>query len=211
MTTTRRKTQFSLSTICLLMVIAASVMSNVVMVRKLQEARTEIESVRREFGYIRIGEETGLIHISRIEKSEGRGKNYRMYIPPGHRFLLHIADTEITDDGCPENPKPTKTLSMNPWRDGAEVVLAWGVARDDDGTPRFWATTDSEQLFNYRLENWKDSRLPNSGMDLRTGPQKSFRPDEKTLFMWFANTTTKRGIMFWMESIPEGRDYKWTP
>ena len=97
-----------------------------------------------------------LIHVSRIE---GDGKSnlqhsYRLHIPPGHRFLLQVAETDITDYGEYETPQPAKTLSMNSWRNGADVILNLTV-QYDDGVPHLKIATESEQLFDYVISAWK--------------------------------------------------------
>jgi hypothetical protein len=197
-----RRFSFSLLTLFLLTVIVALSVSHFVMMRQLRDARLEIESVRREFGYLQI-HDPQRIYIAQIEGGESIGYRYRMHIPPGHRYLLHIADTEIPDTGYPDHPRPTRTISMNSWRNGADVILNCGIFIDDDGTPRLKVTTDSEELFDYRLENWNKMPGPNEGSHLQTDPQKSFLPDETIQFMWWGNSFAKRGIMLWMEPLKE--------
>ena len=86
-----------------------------------------MESVRQRFGYIH-PKDPSRIYVARIADDAGGSNRYRLHIPPGHRFLLHIADTEIPDRGYLEDPKPTKTMSMNSSREeGADVVLKWAI------------------------------------------------------------------------------------
>jgi len=191
--------RFTIRDVLWLMVVVALVVSQIVMMRKLSEAHAEVETVRKQFGFIR-PEDPNRIYIARIGGDIGTPDQYRMHIPPGHRFLLHIADTEIPDTGYPENPKPTKTLSMNPWREGADVVLKWAIY-DSGPAPRLEVSTDSEPLFNYEMPDWVPSPGPSEGNHLQTKPQQSFSPEDRIRFMWWRNPTTKRGVMLWMEPL----------
>lgn len=173
-----------------------------------EEARAELELVRKEFGHIQV-DDPNRIQISRIEGREAKGGvHYRMRIPPGHRYFLHLADVSgdaYSDLGQPKNLKPTETLSMNSWRDGADLILSWRTEMEDDGKRRIEVFTDSEPLFSYRIENWKETSFPNSGYHLTTDEQKSFAPDETIFFMSWGNDETKRGIALWMEPLTQER------
>jgi hypothetical protein len=200
-----RRCQFSLMTLMLSVTIVALLMSNFVIMRELNQARTEIEKVRKQFGFLRI-DDTNLIHVSRIEgdHSSNWSNSYRLYIPPGHHFLLHIAETDITDVGEFEAPKPAVTLSMNSWKKGADVILNWGVQYDGE-IPHLKVATQSEQLFDYKINSWKLKSGMLDGAHLNTSTQKTFRPDEEIRFMWSRDVATKRGVVFWME--PLSRQY----
>jgi hypothetical protein len=115
--------------------------------------------------------------------------------------MLHITDTNFSPRGEPENRKPTKTMSMNSWLDGDDVILNFFIQRDDDGTPRLKVYTNTENLFDYRLEGWDQPQpdSPNSGSELTIDGQRSFSPDETIQFKKFWNEETKRGVMLWME------------
>jgi hypothetical protein len=211
------KFTFSLLTLFLLIVIAGLSASHVAMMRRMREVRAEAESVRqqalrqmeqaqaevdlvrREFGYLQI-DDPQRIHIARIESSDGSSNRYRMHIPPGHRFLLHLADTEFSAWGPREDPKPTRTMVMG-WGDGADVILSWSIRNEKDGTRRVKVFTDSEPLFDYRTADWSSPPFPNSGMHLETDPRKTFSPDEKIQFMANWNDKSGRGVMLWMEPL----------
>src|SRR5262245_53621535 len=138
---------FTICDVLWLTVLVALGVSQIVMLRKLRDARSEIESVRKQFGYLRI-DDPNRIYVARIGPAIGVADRHRLHIPPGHRFLLHPADTQIPDTG-PANPQPTRTLSMNFWREGADVVLQWAIY-DANTPPRFEVSTDAEPLFNYQ-------------------------------------------------------------
>jgi hypothetical protein len=194
-----RRASFSLLTLFLWITIAALLMSHVSMRRELAAARSELDDARRQFGYLRI-DDPNLIFVARIQGNELGANTYRLHIPSGHRFLLHLADTEIPDGGPPNDPKPTQTISMNSWGNGADVVLHWQILIDK-GTPTFQASTESEQLFDYVLANWKNGPGSDEGAQLQAVPQASFRVDQNIRFMWLRNPNTKRGIVFWMAPL----------
>jgi len=205
-----KRNQFSLSTLFSLVTIAALLISNFVTMRWLNrarletdQARAEVQETRRQFGFLRVGDPQ-LIHVSRIE-GDGTGGNwgnsYRLHIPPGHQFFLNVAETDITDFGEFETPKPARTLAMNSWREGADLILHWDVVYDDDGTPHLKVATESEELFDFAIGAWKQGAGLHDAAHLITDPQKTFRPDEEIRFMWSRDFATKRGVVFWMEPL----------
>jgi hypothetical protein len=118
-----KRFSFSLLTIFLLTAIAALSVSHFVMLREVrktraqmeavrEEARAELELVRKEFGHIQV-DDPNRIQISRIEGREAKGGvHYRMRIPPGHRYFLHLADVSgdaYSDLGQPKNLKPIRS------------------------------------------------------------------------------------------------------
>ena len=97
----------------------------------------------------------------------------------------------------PDDLKPTKTMSMNSWRDGADVILKWGVWNDDG--KRFVVETQSDELFNYEIKDWNSGNHPDEGFDLVTEPQAEFATDEKVILSYFGNDKLERGIILWLE------------
>ena len=196
-----KRATFSLVTLLLLTAIVALLVSHVSMMRQLAAARSEVDSVRRQFGYVRI-DDPNLIYVSRIEAPEAGLNSYRLHIPPGHRFMLHMSETEISDTGPPPSPKPTQSMSMNSWQNGADVVMKWDVLMDK-GAPTFIAATGTEPLFRYKFADWKSGSGPSEGSHLDTDRNGSFRPDQEVRFMWWRDPATKRGVVFWMEPLKE--------
>lgn len=203
--------QFSVRTLILLVTIAALLLSNFAMWRRVrqarseaEEARAEVEETRKCFGYLDIGDPQ-LIHMVRIggegiRRTGNWGNSYRLYIPPGHRFLLNIAETEIPDFGDFPTPAPAKMLSMNTWSDGADVILHWDVKYDEQGTPHLKVATVSEELFDYPIKGWKKGAGLRDGAQL-PDTQMTFRPDEEIKFAWFRDVSSKKGVIFWMEPV----------
>ena len=203
--TIKSKSRFSLFTLLLFMVIVGLSISHWVMMQKVREAQeelnaalSEVSTVRKHFGYLDI-DDPKLIYIGPIES---RRSSYRLHIPPGHRFLMHVTEMAFPTEGWPENPEPSATLVMGSWNEGADVVFQWRTISEGNNR-RFIVKTDSEELFDYTLNNWEEGPLPNSATYI-VGPgesQKSFQPDETIRFMLFKNDSTRRGVLLWMEPL----------
>jgi hypothetical protein len=151
-------------------------------------------------------EDSRLIHIVRIggegtRRSGNWNNSYRLYIPPGHRFLLNVAETEISDLGGFPTPKPARMLSMNRWASGADVILNWDVQCDQQGTPHLKVATQSEELLDYPIQGWKQGTGMHDAAQLPATSQMTFRPDEEIRFMWSRDVATRRGVVFWMEPL----------
>jgi hypothetical protein len=208
--TAPRRFSFSLLTIFVVTVIAALSISQVVLMRRMEQARqdvanaqAEVAEVRTQFGYI-LMTDPHLVHIARIESGEDPAIRYRMIIPRGCHYMLHITDMlDFPASGFPVDPQPTETMSMNSWRDGADVILHWNMPSDPDGTPRLVVATDSDELFSYRIEEWKKTGFPNTGWKLETNEKQTFKPDETIRFMTHSNDETRRGVMLWMEPVEQ--------
>jgi hypothetical protein len=203
---------FSLLTLFLVMVIAALCASHVSMMRRMAEAdakvaaaQAEIADVRKQFGYIKVTD-PNLIYISKIESGESSAMRYRMIMPRGCFYMLHITDMQDFPPGGPKNPQPTKTITMNYSREGGDFILEWDLPRDPDRTPRLVVKTDSSELFSCRIEGWKTVAYPNSGWHLTTEEKWTFSPDETIRYFFRTNDRTKRGYMLWME--PASNWYK---
>jgi hypothetical protein len=186
-------------TLLLLVVIVAQIVSQAVMMRQLADARAEIDEVRRKYGYIRV-ENDQQVFVARIVENENNVDAYRIHIPSGHHYLLHLTDAVFPTEGYLVDPQPTTTLSMNSWKEGADVVLSYAIYQEN-GTRRVRVWTETEELFDYRLENWVETAGPTEGSHLQTHPQEAFSPDETIRFMWCRNPETQRGVMLWMEPV----------
>ena len=159
------------------------------------QALAEIAELRTKYGYIDVQDDSKT-YLARIDNSEG-DDTYRLIVPAGSRYLIHISDTAMQDSTIPDELPRTKTYSMNGWRDGADVILKWGVWGGEE--KRFVLSTHTDQLFDYKLKDWDDSQGPNEGFDIQTDPQKEFDIDEKIILSYFGNEQLQRGIVLWIE------------
>jgi len=204
-----RRSSFSLLTLFLVIAIAALGVSHYVMMREVREARREVEAarqelevVRKQFGYLRI-DDPKKIYITKIEGTKAVGGNhYRLYIPPGHRYLLHVGETEYARTGPVGTPKPLATLSMNSWREGADVVLHWTNTTEGEKR-RLKVWTDTEELFDVEFPNYdKSPKFPSSVSYLPQDAHLGIPPEETIQFFSHGNEETKSGIVMWMEPLP---------
>lgn len=130
------KKSYSLSTLLLLMIIVALSLALVVTRWKFAEVYAELEVNRQRFGHIRVEDETKT-YVSRItQPNDSIGTSYRIRVPEGSRYLLHLTDMISERNGFPENPEPTKSISLNGWRDGADAILSYHLYWENDA-PRF--------------------------------------------------------------------------
>jgi len=200
---------FSLASLILLIVIAALVSSQLVMMRQLADARAEVENVRKKYGYIRVEDEK-LTYVSRITIHEEDDANYRLIVPAGSRYMLHLTDATFENDGFPSHPIPTQTISLNGWTDGADVVLSYSISYPAFvlnsknkapyiKAPRVVVHTEADKYFDYVPPDWKYTGGKSKTADLQTGPQKTYATDETIEFMWWKDSSTSRGFVLWLE------------
>ena len=194
---------FSLLTMLLVVTLAAAVVGLLAMhfkVIRAEKARdsavAERDELRSKFGYIDVDDES-MTYFARVN-SYGSKDTYRAIFPAGSRYMLHISDTPMKNWEIPEELPRTKTLSMNSWREGADVVLQWSVQGVD--SKRFVVSTLGEELMDYQIENWnKPAGYPNASFDLDANPQVSFATNERVILSWFGNDKLARGIVLWLE------------
>jgi len=105
--------------------------------------------VRRKYGYIKIDNEK-MTYVSRIAENEETKDAYRIIVPAGSRYMLHLTDAVFEDDFPPQNPVPTRTISLNGWREGADVVLSYSCFWEKDAH-RIVVHTEADQFLTTLL------------------------------------------------------------
>ncbi len=198
------KKSYSLLTLLLLMLIPALVVSQIVMMRQLADAEAEVEEARRLYGYIRVRDAEKTI-VQRLEDSPDRRNAYRIHIPTGRHYIFHISDVPFVGGLPPADLPASATLSMNSWRDGADVILSYYI-RVEGEQRRMVVHTESEELFSYVIEGWTNGPMPNSGWNLEQGIQKEFPRDDAIQLMWHLNEATQRGVVLWMEPVDQWQE-----
>jgi hypothetical protein len=201
---TPSKRTFSLLTLLLLTVIVAMAVSQVTMMRQMAEAEAEVNQARRLYGYIRISDAEKTI-VQRLEDSPERRSAYRVHIPPGRHYILHISDVPFVGGLPPADLPASATLSMNNWRHGANVILSYSILAEGE-QHRMVVHTESEELFNYVIDGWTNGPMPNSGWNLESGVQKEFARDDTIQLMWHLNEATQRGVVLWMEPVKQWQE-----
>ena len=188
---------YSLLSLMLLIVIVGLSVSQFMMMRQLADAQAEVDQVRSKYGYIRVENETKT-YISRIASNEQDVDAYRICVPAGSRYMLHLTDTSFEADGYPDDPIPTKTISLNHWREGADAVISYSVHWDND-IPRVVVHTETEKMFDYVPAEWDSGNFPVNGAHLETDPQTEFSIDDTIELMWCRDPNSNRGFMLWLE------------
>ena len=188
-----------LFTTTIAMAVSVYVMSQRVRNAELRTVAAEAKYLElcAKFGYMEPTTEftTRFLHI----QDDSGQTAYRASFPKGSRYMLHISDVPMEHSKIPDDLKPTKTMSMNSWRDGADVVLKWNVWVED-GKRTFDVRTQTEQLFEYEISDWKrPGNYPNEGFDLEAGSVTEFDPSEKVVLSYFGNEKLKRGVILWLE------------
>jgi hypothetical protein len=200
------KKSFSLLTLLLMTVIVAMAVSQFSMMRKMAEAEAEVNEARRLYGYIRIRDAEKTI-VQRLEDTPERRSAFRVHIPPGRHYILHISDVPFTGGLPPADLPVSSTMSMNSWRNGANVILSYSIYAEGE-QHRMVVHTESEELFNYVIEGWTNGPMPNSGWTQESGVQKEFARDDTIQLMWHLNEATQRGVVLWMEPVDQWQKRK---
>ena len=190
--------RLSILTLLLLTAIAALSVSQFVMMRTLADAHAEVEEVRRKYGYISVEDPTRT-YLSAIPEKE---QAIRLIVPAGSKYLLHLSDAAFDPETKTDTLPTTKTISLNEWQDGADVVLTYAIHMDN-GKPRVNLHSDSKTLFNYTVENWIASGQPNEGTGSLPGDQRDYSIDDTITIMTWRDPGTQRGVAIWLE--PQSR------
>ncbi len=159
-------------------------------------ALAERDELRAKFGHIEVNDESRT-YFAPVKSYEGED-TFRAIFPAGSRYLLHISDTPMNNSEVPDDLPRTKTMSMNGWREGADIILKWGVWGGD--SKRFVVSTQTDELFDYQIENWNaPAGHPNESFDVASDQQVSFATSERVILSYFGNEKLQRGIVLWLE------------
>lgn len=191
------KRSFAISTLLLWTLIIALTLSNIVAAWRLADINDELEANRRRYGHITVADPTKT-YISRIEDPNASSDtSFRVQVPEGSRYLLHLSDASFDESGPPADLQPTTSISLNGWRDGAEAVLSYSIQWDED-RPRIIVHSETEEFFDYTPSDWGESGKSESWTtDAR--PQSEHSIEETIRFMWWRDSATGRGFVLWLE------------
>lgn len=191
------KRSFALSTLLLWTLIVALILSNIVAAWRLADIKDELELNRRRYGHISVTDPSKT-YVSRIEDPNASSEtSFRVRVPEGSRYLLNLSDASFDERGPSADLKPTTSISLNGWRDGADAVLSYSIQWDDD-RPRIVVHSETEEFFDYTPPDWGESGKSESWItDAR--PQLEYSIDETIRFMWWRDSATGRGFVLWLE------------
>lgn len=114
---------YSLSTLLLLMVVVALILSQLILMQQLRVAREEVNDVRRKFGYIHVVDQSKT-YVALIEENEKDGTAFRIFVPKGSHYVLHLTDATFDSNECPADPIPTTSISL---KDGSKVRIQYSL------------------------------------------------------------------------------------
>ena len=191
------KRSFAISTLLLWTLIIALTLSNIVAAWRLADINDELEENRRRYGHITVTD-TAKTYISRIENpNTSIGTSFRVRVPKGSRYLLHLSDASFSESGPPADLQATQSISLNSWRDGAEAVLSYSIQWDND-RPRVVVHSETEEYFDYSPSDWNESGT-NESWSNDARPQSEYSTDDTIRFMWWCNPGSRRGFVLWLE------------
>ncbi len=188
---------FSLSTLLLVVVIVALGVSQILLLRQLSLARAEVNDVRRKYGYIHVTDQSKT-YVAQIAENENPGDAYRIRIPKGSRYVLHLTDAEFETNEAPKNPVPTKTISLNDGSQVTDTTLSCIIYSEKQG-PRVVVYTKTDAIFDYLLPDWKGTVNPSEWTWLQSAGQTEYSTDQNIPFLLWRDKTTHRGMMLWLE------------
>lgn len=196
--------RFSLSNLLLLVVIVSLLLAHGVMRRELMQARAELDIVRRRFGHIRV-EDDKLTYVAQLaEPNEGTSHSWRIRVPAGSRYLLHLTDRSVGEASEKRKPFFERTISLNGWRDGADAVLSYHIYVENNAM-RIRVHSETESYFDYVPTGWELGGSDESSF-LQADPQKSFAIDEVIEFCSKRNADSDREVKLWLEPFT-----RWLP
>ncbi len=187
---------YSLSTLLLLTVIVALVLSQIILTRQLGLARAEVTDVRRKFGYINVVDKSKT-YVAQIAQNEADGDTYRLWIPNGSHYLLHVTDATFESTDRPIKLLPTKSISLDNWKQGADTVLSC-VMYWENNAPRIVVHSKAGEILNYVLQDWQGASGP-SELTWFQGEQREYNSNQNIELMLWRNKSDKRGILLWLE------------
>ena len=194
---------YSIKTLLFLTVIAALVVSQLVLIGQLRHARSEVEMFRNKPGHINI-DDPSLTYVRAITGVHHQlPQSVRIVVPAGSRYLLHLSDATFDDETSVESLPITETVALNGWRDGADEVLTCRVQRDN-GPPVVKVFAGDEDFFSYTPKRWIDSGQSIEG-SFASSQQRAFKPDESIPITRWRDSGSGRGVAVWLEPYSKTR------
>jgi hypothetical protein len=118
------------------------------MSRKLAAARSEVDVIRRNYGYIRT-EDARKVYVSSIVQHQGSNRDsLRIVVPPGQRYFLHLSETSARPSQSPPTANPRTTVVLNGWKDGADEILSYSIGWPPDSEiPTLSVNTQTDHFY----------------------------------------------------------------
>lgn len=189
---------YSLTTLLLLTVVVALILSQVLLMKQLKVAREEVNDVRRKFGYIRVVDKSKT-YVALIAENEADSTAFRVWVPKGSHYVLHLTDATFDSNECPADPIPTTSISLKDWQQGADTVLSCSLYSEKNG-PRAIVHDKTSQLMDHVLSDWIAASGP-SEVTWYPGAPTEYTSNQNIPLMLWRNSSSKRGILLWLEPL----------
>jgi hypothetical protein len=191
---------FSLRSILVAFVFAALLLSVVVSFVRLQEVNRELDTVRQNYGYMKIEDETKINVISLAQERSHNGDALRFVIPPGKRYFLHLSETTAEDNDELPSGRHKTTVSLG-WKEGQDVILGYRLLIDPvKQTPYLRVGSRNQDFFTYRPDDWPSEISLSTVSQLQAHEKLELSPDEPIILMRATSKAIDRGIVLWLET-----------
>jgi hypothetical protein len=192
---------YSLRSVLLLFAIAALLLSHIVTSTRLQEANQELGVVRRNYGYMKVEDDSKINVISLAQERDSNSDALRFIVPPGERYFLHLSETTAKDNDKLPDGKHKTTIALNGWVDGEDVILRYGVYIDPDKqTPYLRVGSGTQGFFTYRPDDWPSDVSLSTVFQLAATEKVEVSRNEPIVLMRAVSETIDRGVVLWIES-----------
>ena len=189
------KKQFSIAGLLLVVFVAALIVSQVVLSGRLSDSQSTLREVHRQNQMIFVDDPSRLYLLQLGET----GDIFRVHLPPGADYVLHLADTIASEDGFPSDPTPTKTIAFGDTTDGFDTILHLQVARDPNNRGIARASINDRESIEYVIQNWTDVSQPKRQHVIDAREQLERSSSDSINLMWWRDPSTNRMVTFWME------------
>lgn len=189
---------YSLSTLLLWMVVVALILSQVILMQQLRVARAEVNDVRRKFGYIRVVDRNKT-YVVLIAENEADSTAFRIWVPKGSHYVLHLTDATFDSNESPADPIPTTSISLSNWQQGADTTLSCSLYWENN-RPRAVVQDKTSQLMDHVLSDWIGASGP-SELTWYPGVPTEYTSNQNIPLMLWRNASSRRGILLWLEPL----------
>jgi hypothetical protein len=130
----RKRLQFTIRGMLAVVTIVALAISLYLTHARLRSTEAEVERLRKETGYLTIGD-VDQVHLIAVPTTEEMAWRWRVYLPGGHDFVLYAHHGRLDAKGHPESGG----LSMchiggrsDPWK-AREILLDAALGKNPEG------------------------------------------------------------------------------
>jgi hypothetical protein len=167
--TRRFVARFSLLTILLLFALVGCGLTIWQLWREVKPLRDEVRHLRNVAGFLTIDDPTR-VHAIRAQTSEQDVWRWRVHIPEGGKFFLHVQPEKVPLQGLPERPYPLPGLPLKSGENSMELRLSPSAEKPNQLDARLvWNGGGSVGNWPFTLEerdqNWIENDITGGRTD----------------------------------------------